>query len=137
MVTALGSFLLGKKMFPENLSPAMKDFRSYVETREGMKIDGALVRRDRTNARFRAIFHLGKREDDQVFFIEEFADTREAQLKKEQLGANTMVTPARVTQNGVFVLYISNDWNPEDPLAKQLQKAFETWPATPSPQTTL
>lgn len=136
VVTALGSFLVGKKMFPENLSPAMKDFRTYLETR-GMEIDGALVRRDRTNARYRATFHLGKREDDHVFFIEEFADENEARLMQAQLGANDMVTPARVTQNGVFVLYIANDWDPKHPRAEELKQAFEAWNALPSPMTKL
>lgn len=132
LITAAGAFFVGKKMFPKNLSPAMQDFRSYLKTTEHLDIDGSLVRRDRTTAHFRAIFHIGERTENHFFFIEEFGDEKGATFRREELGANTMVTPARVTQHGVFVLYISNDWNPEDSLAKQLQQAFLRWGASPS-----
>jgi len=136
VATALGALFFGRKVFPENLSPAMKSFRSYTETK-GLEIDGALVRRDGSNARYRAILHIGEQEDNRFFFIDEFARESDARLRKEQLRANDMVTPARVVQNSTFVLYISNDWDPNDPLAEKLKETFQSWRAVPSPATQL
>lgn len=120
----------GRALFPENISPAQKELRAYYKSR-GISISGGAVRNESSFVVSQGIFSVKRDGQKYVFFTNDCVTEEDAQKRLVEL--SPFVTPDRMVRNGAWVLFLSNDWDPQDPLAEEIKKTFLEWrpPLTP------
>jgi hypothetical protein len=123
----ISSILWATHLLEPNLSPEFQKLEKYFDS-HGIEVRGGQVRRESSLVRSRAIFSTTQGETKESFFVERCYDENGAEKRAVELSEMVYVTSSRVVRNGPWVLYISNDWNPNDTKAQELKEVFLAFP---------
>lgn len=128
-VSIWSGWILGRTLFPENITPAQKELRAYYKTR-GVNLSGGSVRNESSLVVSQGIFTVKQDGQKYVFFVNDCVTEEDA--KKRLVELSPFVSADRMVRNGSWVLFLSNDWqDPNGDVAKKVKDIFMDFHFTP------